>query len=398
LASFSSKEFSDGDLSFTEAKVTAPETRFPITFIVNSYRDDFARGSIVSPICVGTEHKIDRVTFHFPNYPDVITPESFYYLLIEHDKRINTSWSRVLLEDDEWSISIEPYAHIHTLLRSIFRPPYTVLSGVGQIRKRDGSEFKPKHVLRLLESLRIFLSFAFADWKTPLFVVGSNSHTLRSVMRFSRYESGPHWFSTGWLDEGHGQHLTEAYPGFCKLWGKKEWQFPVTQAITWLVEAATTRGSIEGAIAFCQIPLEMFAWIAFVGDKPLVSENKFEDLPAADRLHLLLDRCGIPITIPADLTALTAVSKVTKERLTGPQLATRIRNSIVHPKESNRKAITGWVTNAKVSRQEVLQEVLNLFTWYTTLVLLRFMDYRGEYANRLPLFAPHRLEKVPWAE
>jgi hypothetical protein len=261
------------------------------------------------------------VIFHLPNYPDVITPEAFYYPLTEDGRLVETTWSRVLMEHDEWEIIIEPYANIHTLIKGVFRQPSTVLSGVGQICRRDGSEFNPKHVLRELELVRVFLSFAFAAWKTPLFIIGSNSKYVRSVQRLTPYKSGPEWFSNGWLPESHGHLLADAYPGFCRLWEKQDWLFPVTQAITWLIEAATTRGSIEGAIAFCQIPLEMFAWNVFVGDRHLVSEEKFDNLAAADKFHLLLDRCGIPIAIPPDLTALTAVAKEAKEKFTGPQLA-----------------------------------------------------------------------------
>jgi hypothetical protein len=312
---FQSRNFTEGELSFTDATITAPETRFPIAFSINSYSEDVARGSLGEPLCIGKAHKIDRVTFHLTNYSDLTTNEAFYHPLMHHGKLHETSWSRVLLEDTEWSIIIDPYAHYYTLATSLFSPPYPVLTGVIQIRKHDGSEFKPKHVLPVLESLRIFLSFAFANWKTLLFVVGSNSHTIRSVMRISPYDAGPNWFSNGWIDEGHGHHLTEAYPGFCKLWAKEEWRFPVTQAIKWLIEAATRTVNVEGAIAFCQIPLEMFAWNIFVGQSSLVTEKNFDNLAAADKFHLLLDRCGIPIAIPPELTALTAIEKEAKENL-----------------------------------------------------------------------------------
>jgi hypothetical protein len=191
--------------------------------------------------------------------------------------------------------------------------------------------------------------------------------------------------------------LTQAYPGFCKLWEKSNWRFPVTQAITWLIEAATTSGSTEGAITFCQIPLEMLAWIVFVDEQPLVDAKLFDGLHAADKFHLLLDRCGIPIGIPSELKSLTAIADEASKKYTGPKIITYIRNSIVHPKESNRKELAGLVTKAKVARQQAYREALQLFTWYTTLVLLRLMEYRGEYANRLALNAPEQLEKVPWA-
>ncbi len=39
---------------------------------------------------------------------------------------------------------------------------------------------------------------------------------------------------------------------------------------------------------------------------------------------------------------------------------------------------------------------MSLFTWYITLLLLRFMDYRGDYARHLIPQARGEVEKVPW--
>ncbi len=173
---------------------------------------------------------------------------------------------------------------------------YVVLTAVGEVKKVDGTEFKPKQVLPVLEMIGVFLSFAFAAWKTPLFVVGSNSVASRSVQRFSRYEVNHHWFSEGWIDETRGQHLAEAYPGFCKLWQKDQWQSPVNQAITWLIEASRTSGSVEGAIAFSQIPLEMLAWTVFVDQEAIMGFKLIrENRAASDKLQLLLHECGIPL-------------------------------------------------------------------------------------------------------
>jgi hypothetical protein len=132
----------------------------------------------------------------------------------------------------------------------------------------------------------------------------------------------------------------------------------------------------------------MLAWIIFVDEQPLVDAKLFDSLHASDKFHLLLDRCGIPIRIPSELKSLTAIADESNKKFTGPKIITYIRKSIVHPKESSRKELAGLVTKAKVTRHRVYREALQLFTWYTTLVFLRLMEYRGEYANRLAPNAP----------
>ena len=214
------------EIKFAKATITAPGTRFPIIFDIGGYGDGHIMTSIIDPVCIGTNHKLDRVTFHLPNFPDVTTHEMFHDVLFEQRKKTDISWSQVLLEYDGWCIAIQPYENINSIMQSYCFGQYVVLSAVGEITKTDGSQFKPKHVLPVLDAVRVFLSFAFAAWKTPLFVVRSNSVATRSVQRFSRNQGGLHWFSEGWLDERHGQHLTEAYPGFCRLWAKEQWARP----------------------------------------------------------------------------------------------------------------------------------------------------------------------------
>ena len=51
-----------------------------------------------------------------------------------------------------------------------------------------------------------------------------------------------------------------------------------------------------------------------------------------------------------------------------------------------------------VKGEELLRETHNLLRWYITLVLLRLMDYSGEYANRLAAHGSPSLERVPWTK
>ena len=172
----------------------------------------------------------------------------------------------------------------------------------------------------------------------------------------------------------------------------------MTQAITWLIHASRKTGGAEGAIAFCQIPLEMLAWLVFVDDNPVLDHDGFYNLSAGNKLQILLNQCGIPRTVPPLLkTLLKVATRDEGTQVTGPNIATEIRNTIVHPSGKNREKFSSWVTGKNVKAEDLLRDTEQLFKWYVTLVLLRLMDYQGEYANRLVQRIPGTVEKVPWA-
>jgi hypothetical protein len=271
------------------------------------------------------------------------------------------------------------------------------LTGIGEVRRSDGSLFKKKDVIPLLNGLRIYLSFAFAEWCPPLLIVGANARTQKSWQRFSSFDVGQRWYSTGWLDDRHGDLLSDSYPGFCDLWSKPEWQTPLTQAVAWLIQATGRPNGPEGSIAFGQIPLEMLAWMAFVDTKPVVDSREFENLSANSKLQLLLYSCGIPLAIPDGLDSLRKVATQQDNTVwSGPRIATEIRNTIIHPNKKNREKLAAWVKGKSVNEVQLLNETHELFRWYITLVLLHFLEYRGTYANRLIPRIPGTLEMVPW--
>jgi hypothetical protein len=255
-------------------------------------------------------------------------------------------------------------------------------------------------VLPILEILRVFLSFSEAEWIPPLFIVGSNDVDDRTWERFTAFRPSSPWHTGGWLDHHNAENLALAFPGFCRMWAKEAWRAPIIQAVTWLIEASKRHENLEGAVAFCQIPLEMLAWLVFADDAPIVDADDFKPLGAPNKLKLLLHHCGIPLGVLAQLQTLTKVSlagRQGKPALSGPHVVVEVRNVIIHPHASNRQKIVGWLRNHNATADQLLQETVSLFTWYITLVLLRFMEYRGQYANHLIPLAPGVPESVPWA-
>ncbi|QDT48919.1 hypothetical protein Pan258_29660 [Symmachiella dynata] len=350
---------------------------------------------------IGTDHKLNRVTFHLANYPDIFGGEQYHDKIIKDGTTTSLSWSQVALEYNDWRITLQPYQNIFELRQKGRESQKVVLSGVGEIRKSDGSQFKKKMMKPILEALRIFLSFAFAEWSPPLLAVGSNDVAEKSCQFWGNYDILPRPYLRGWLDEHNGQHLANAFPGFMARWSNENWQEPLILAVTWLIEASRQSGGTEGAIAFGQIPLEMLAWLVFVDDRTIVAPDEFDRLSAASKLQLLLAHCGIPFEVPAGLSTLAKIAteqqKKSGKDVTGPQLVTTVRNTIIHPNKKNREILAGWEKDYSVKVSDIRWDTQQLFKWYITLVLLSLIGYSGKYANRL---TPHNIgdvESVPWA-
>jgi len=185
------------------------------------------------------------------------------------------------------------------------------------------------------------------------------------------------------------------------LWSKEKWREPLLLTVSWLIEASRQSGGVDGGIAFGQIPLEMLAWLAFVGDRAIVDADEFGNLSAASKMQLLLAQSGIPLSVPSELKTLAKVAAEVQRKSgktpTGPQLVTKVRNTIIHPNDKNRKILAEWETNYSVSGSDIRWETYRLFKWYITLVLLRQIGYSGEYANRLTHCKIGQVEPVPWA-
>lgn len=362
---------------------------------------DRVSGFIEGKVEVGSDHKIDRVTIHLPNYPDFISTNDFHDEITDGTTKTSIRWNEVVLEVNDWRIRLQPYRDIFALRQKGRESQKVVLSGVGQIRKADGSEFKKKKVEPILEALRIFLSFAFAEWSPPLLVVGSNDVAEKSCQFWRNYDVSPRPYLRGWADEHHGHYLADAFPGFMARWSLESWQEPLELAVTWLIEASRQPGGSEGAIAFGQIPLEMLAWLIFVDDRSIIDSDEFDKLSAASKLQMLLAHCGIPFEIPPNLSTLAKIAteqqKKSGKNVTGPQLVTKVRNTIIHPNQKNRKILAEWEDAHSVKIGEIRWETQQLFKWYITLVLLRLVGYSGKYANRLTPRKMGDVEFVPWA-
>jgi hypothetical protein len=391
--------FSSGDLAglkFDEVEIVSKSLHASGRLL--SKENGRVGGLVQGPVEIGSDHKLDRVTFHLHNYPDLFGGGDYDDCLIVGDTKTHIRWSEVVLEAEGWHIRLQPLQSVDALNKRSREQQKAVLSGVGEIRKTDSSQFKKKHVAPLLEALRIFLSFSFAEWSPPLLAVGSNQVVEKSCQFWRNYDVSPRQYAylKGWLDERHGQFLAAAFPGFMARWMSANWREPLELAVTWLVEASRQSGGIEGAVAFSQIPLEMLAWLVFVDDKSVVESGEFEKLSAASKLQMLLAHCDIPFDVPPKLSAMSTLAENTNFK-TGPQIITKVRNAIIHSHKKNRDQLASWESQFPLKIADIRRETHQLFKWYMTLVLLNLTGYSGKYANRLTPHILGNIETVPWA-
>jgi len=312
-------------------------------------------GYIEGEVELGSNHKLDRVTFHLPNYPNFIGKNDFHDEITEGTKTTSIRWNEVVLEVHDWRIRLQPYRDIFALRQKGHESQKVVLTGVGEICRSDGSKFNKKNVMPILEALRIYLSFAFAEWSPPLLLVGSNDVAEKSCQFWSNYDVSPKSNFRGWVDEHHGQTLSDAFSGFWARWSQDKWQEPLELAVTWLIEASRQPGGTQGAIALGQIPLEMLASLVFVDDRTIVDPDEFDKLSAASKLQLLLAHCGIPLEFPTGLPTLAKIANEQQKKkrgvvVTGPQLVTKVRNTIIHPNEKNRNKLPDTPHHSRTRR------------------------------------------------
>lgn len=345
---------------------------------------------------IGSDHKLERITFHLPDYPIVRSISEQREAFEKEGGTVQQIWWQVQLDWNGWSILLQPHQNISSLRLKARIQQEIVLCGIGEIRKSDCTCFKRKEVIPVLELLSVYLSFAFGEWSPPMLTIGSNNFTDRSWYFLTNRHAMPNPWCKGWLYERHGWNLSKAFSGFARMWEKSNWREPIELAIEWLIESHRLADRSASSIAFSQIPLEMLAWMMFVDDRNVVENDEFDKLSAASKLQLLLTDCGISLEVPSDLTGLKTIAAESSKFNTGPKLVTKVRNTIVHPNKRNRKLLLDWEAKYRVNASQVRIETQKLFRLYTTLVLLRLFEYEGDYANRLTSEAGIP-DTVPWA-
>ncbi len=335
---------------------------------------------------------ISVAKFHLFNFPDFFGPESYVLRTGEPPLEGFRGCGRAVLKADGWVITIAATDRTRDLEEALKGQGGYAITHMGQVVREDGTKFSSEDLDDLLACLHYFLSFALGRWVGLALPVGFNTEGNRVFEQWGlpRTAGGPWNGSCSWFDEHHGELLSLVFPGFLARWKSPLWHQPLTHAIYWYC-GACDRGvgiGVDAGLILAQTALELLAWTHCVRDRKMAPPKKFErgGLDAAAKLRLLAGSLGIPVEIPANLSALREGAR--RKPADGMDAITGIRNSLVHP--NAQPPPTGGMH---------YYEANNLSLWYIDLVLLRLCEHNGMYANRL---VPNRfvgaVELVPWAK
>ncbi len=344
-------------------------------------------GTIVGEIATGAKGQVSAVFFHLANVPEfVLSPDGF----VHRKGNAARSWDRTVMRCDPWIVTLDPVENDGDLVKSARAIRGYAITRVGRIERADGKTFSFKAVQDFLEILKYLLSFALERWCPPMLLVGLDRQGRRKCELLTPCRVGNFQTRQGWFDCHHTIALSGLLPALHEQWKDGQIRQAFKDAIYWFIEIHQQPVHIETAIVLGQVTLEMLGWLILVEQKPIISDGGFGNLPAADRLKLLLSSCSIPIAVPSELASLHKLAKA--ENWQGPDALVALRNSIVHRSKKKRE-----LAAKKKLGGDVQFECFRLICWYIELVLLRQLGYSGKYSNRLKHRQAGQVEPVPWA-
>ncbi len=325
--------------------------------------------------------KAERVVFALANFPHYVGES------VRHPSGAFAS-SRVLLEDDDWRITIDGVASLSEQIKLLRESGGFVITHVGEVIRRDSQPIDSSDIEPLLNALLRLFSFARGGWNAPLLATGMDGSGDRIWQQWGPWLVDAWSPVTNWFPCHQGGALSKVFGPFMERWNDSLWREALETVLYWYIQANNLR-SPETSITLGQVGLELLGWVSLVQDRALVSPKEFDKLPAQDKLRLLLSDAGVPLAIPVELGELTSLAAV-HSWVDGPHAVTALRNALVHPSFKNRQRVLTSSPGARF-------EAATLAVWYLELVLLRLFAYDGEYTNRITAQWAGDVERVPWA-
>jgi hypothetical protein len=240
------------------------------------------------------------------------------------------------------------------------------ISHIVEIRKST-SPFTFQEIEEVAYKLQALFSFVDGHWIAPalayLYVNDLPEMIwLNPRMQWTEPQKIWNWYFDT-LRTMDPKLISKAFAFFNEEYNLNLWQ----QCLTWYFEAM--EGDLKKTILANHIGMEMLSWAIVVEMKSNISSNKFDGLNAADKINHLISTIGISNTIPSELIELNRFATANGLR-SGPELLTKIRNNLVHPKKKNRDQLDTLDIAA-------YEEAQQLGIWYMGNCLLFLLKYEG---------------------
>ena len=336
--------------------------------------------SLDAPFEIGDGEGLAEVRFNLINFPFMRgNAQVKHYCGVEGFDDGVRPYRFDLPTGDGWEVALDPREDFQAVWGQAKEQESYVFTHVGRLRKTDGSSFRFDEAQDILNMLYWFLSFMTGRRVGVVLPVGYENVSKPPV--FVRWDSRVTQAakgSLGWYDERCGaDDLAEMFLSFRELWRDDYWQEIILRAIYTYTHAQ------EGTwadVMMAQSALETLAWAVLVDPQHRLIKDESECLNAVDKVRKLLRWAGEPSSLPSayDLLgpkAAELMNETDPSKRDGPRAVTWLRNRITHPKMTKPPF-------------EAFFECRWALLGYVELVLLRLLDYRGSYADRMERYAP----------
>ena len=322
--------------------------------------------SLASPIEVGRKGiDVEYVRFEIANL------RSFYGSIVT--TRNSGHRNRLVFENKESKITIDKYVNFLELRHNLNETGGYQLLYAGKLELISEKKISFEKSSEILEAFSYFLLFINGRRCFPLFRTGINnsSEVWSSYSSFSN-DQYQHVYS--WASDSENNGLEDIWKDFSELWSNLDDRESIKTILHWYTEANSNSGYIEGSIVLIQNALELlFHWL--ISEKmKYINLSEADNLSASAKIGFLLSFFNINPSLPVEFDSLPKFAKQ-NNIINGPESFTRIRNCIVHPNHKKRKALTEIESRAKV-------EALHLGIWYVEIILLKHLNFKGNYINR----------------
>ena len=242
------------------------------------------------------------------------------------------------------------------------------------VQRSDGESFSRDEAEIFRRGLEHFLSFVCGTRCGATNVVGFDAEGNEVWKQWGSYHVSRWKRRRSWSDVTVREGIAKAFRRFWLSYCKSSKH--LDRVLGWYVYSNESSAS-DLSIVLNQTVLEIFT--------SMMPSGK-EGEPPGKRIAKMLRKRGIDPQIPTHCSALTAMAK-RNGLVHGPHTLVAIRNSMVHPD-----------AKVDISSMDEYYEAKQLGLWYIELLLLRMIEYKGEYASRLvDVQRAGKTELVPWS-
>ncbi|MEU5873843.1 hypothetical protein AB0A73_20075 [Glycomyces sp. NPDC047369] len=341
---------------------------------------------------------LDKVITHWLNVPN------WYGPIILHKSDANDSkyWrGRWRFETDGWIFTFDARPDHKNVFEIVKETHANVITHVMEVRRADGSQFTPRDIRPVIDALEIGISFAVGRRIASILPVGFDS---KGVAKWEEW-GAPHCdpvksTSSGWWWDQDLSSLAGLLETMVKKAKDRDAFSALRMQLILAISSISDRGFLELRITNGAAGLEHLEWqsLALSGRISKAGYKNEIDLEgikmnAAGRLRLLLKEAKVDSGIDEHLLpAMAAYARMRegKDKLDGPDIVTRIRNKLVHPKGAQES----------IYRHDgLLREVWCVTRHYLSLLVLHSLGYEGSYRDLRKLSGwASEVVVVPWKD